>query len=149
MSTSVPSNLKNLLEPSPTYILGLPPLYSNCIPSLPNVVLLIVNFLLVESKPIFVPLLISSASIVNPPISPSVAVTLPDIITSPVDFKWKFEELISNLPSLEPLMKAPAVSPLPDLPSRNADELTSKLFPSNLTKPPVDLPAKNLGVPLL
>ena len=44
-----------------------------------------------------------SSPIVNPPISPSAAVIVPVIVTSPLDDRWKLEELISMLPS-EPLI---------------------------------------------
>ena len=46
---------------------------------------------------------VSSSPIVNPPIVPVVAETLPDITTLPLLSKWKLDELISILP-LEPLI---------------------------------------------
>jgi len=59
-------------------------LYKSLYPQeIPNVALLIVSALFVEFNEIFVPLFISSASIVNPPISPVVAVTFPCIVALP------------------------------------------------------------------
>ena len=65
---------------------------SNCIPSFPNVALLIVNLLLAESKAILVPLLISSASIVNPPIVPPLNRTFEPVIC-PLDFNLRLLSL--------------------------------------------------------
>ena len=62
-----------------------------------------------NSAPVALPLIkkfvddSASPVIVNPPIEPSLAVTLPLIITSPALLKWKLEELISTFP-FEPLM---------------------------------------------
>ena len=73
-----------------------------------------VNFLLVESKPILSPLLILSKSIVNPPMSPLVALILPlrstfDAVILPF-IKWKLDELIS-IPPPEALINAPVPCP--------------------------------------
>ena len=43
----------------------------------------------------------------NPPISPAVALIIPDIVTLPSGVKWKFDELISML-SKAPLTNWPA-----------------------------------------
>ena len=79
-------------------------MYSNCIPAFPNVALLIVNFLFVESKAILVPLFISSASIVNPPIVPPLNKTFEPVIC-PLDFNLRLlslsfisADVISNPP---------------------------------------------------
>ena len=71
-------------------------------PVFPNVVEFIENIFVAELIPIFVPLFISSASIVKAPIVPSVALIF--LTTkSPLDFIWNLEELISIL-LLEPLI---------------------------------------------
>ena len=86
-----------------------------------------------------VPKLNFVSPIVSPPISPSAAVTLPDIITLPSLSKWKFDELISMLPN-EPLTNCVGE------PKKKAEDDIKTLSPSNDKWPPAALPAKNFGL---
>ena len=77
--------------------------------------------------------------IVSPPISPSAAVTLPDIITLPSLSKWKFEELISILPK-EPLTNWVGE------PKKKAEDDIKTLSPSKDKWAPAASPAKNFAL---
>ena len=81
----------------------------------------------------------ASLVILNPPIEPSLAVTLPLIITLPLLSKWKLEELISMLPSL-PLTNWEGP------PKKKPDEDINILSPSNDILLPSAAPTKNFGL---
>ena len=96
--------------------------------------------MVLEFNPILVPLLISSESIVNPPIAPALAVTVPCIVTLPELSKWKLLELISTKP-FEPLTNWPPP------PKKKLEELIVVLNPSNWILGPADFPTRKLPSP--
>ena len=84
----------------------------------------------------------ASVDIVNPPISPVVAVMLPATTTSPLELKWKLLELISIM-LLLPLMNCVVW-----FPTKKASVFTSRLVPSNFRKLLPPFPTWNLGLPI-
>ena len=100
-----------------------------------------INLLFPVAEPLMKKLVDDKASfvILNPPIEPSSAVTLPLITTLPALSKWKLDELISIFP-FEPLTNCV------EEPKKKPDEDINILSPSNDNLAPAASPAKNFGL---
>ena len=104
-----PSNVILSAFSVPICALGVPELYSSCIPVFPNVLSFIINFLFAASNLIFVPDFILSDVIVNPPIvPPSNKTSLPVIWPDADNIKLLSEDLIPTEFILKPAI-VPAV----------------------------------------
>ena len=103
-----PSNVILSAFSVPICALGVPELYSNCIPVFPNVLSFIINFLFAASNLISVPDFILSLVIVNPPIvPPSNKTSLPVIWPESFNLRLLLEDLSSSDDNVNPPISPP------------------------------------------